>query len=85
MFLSIYRSLKNFATNSEDMRQRLVWNGYFGQIIPGRIAWPNDPAVGSPEDWEKKMKTSGIFADHITLQIAANVLNRDIIVIPVFR
>jgi hypothetical protein len=73
------------------MRERLVATGYYGQILPGRISWPApDPATGhndfgTAEEWMENMKGDAFYGDHVMLQVAANVFNRDIVLLPVFR
>ena len=54
-------------------------------IVTERLAWQYDPEIGTLEEWVEKMKAEGEFGDEIFLQLAANILNRDIIIIPVFR
>ena len=82
-------NLKKFFTandisDSQKFREKIVDFGYNLFIITGRLDWPYEDNE-TPEDWIEKMKRSGEFGDHIFLQLTANVLNRDIIIIPTFR
>ena len=52
--------------------------------MTGRYSWPNDPETGSFEDWVARMEKDGTFADEVFLQMVADTLHRDILIIPVF-
>ena len=60
------------------------------------MEWPdeeqddnNPDSLGTPEEWRARMEVpvreGGSYADNVAIQIAANVLNRDILLYPVFR
>ena len=41
--------------------------------------------MGSPSEWQQRMSQSGEFGDQVFLQLAANMRNRQKVIIPVFK
>ena len=63
------------------MRMNLAELSYKTQILPGKIPWP--VALGSPEEWAARIEAGGDMSPEdisIMIQIAANILNRDVVV-----
>ena len=51
------------------------------QCANNDIIWPFDDGLDQC-DWSKKMEVNGCFVDHIGIQICANFLGRNILIIP---
>ena len=91
IYTSIFvRALHDFASNAYEMRTKLIDYGYFGFILLKRIIWPEDDpdspeSFGTPESWRDAMSVEGAMGDHVMLQVTANVLNRYIVLIPIFK
>ena len=39
----------------------------------------------SPEEWRDQMSMDGEYGDQVLLQLAADILMRDIVIVPVFQ
>ena len=74
--------LKTFAKDQADLRQNISFDLF---ISTERLEWQYDPENGLPEEWKANMLEDSCFGDEIFLQLACNVLNRDIVIIPVFK
>ena len=74
----------NGISDAQTFRDQISDLGYNLFICTDRLVWPYENNE-TPEDWVAKMKMNSEYGDQIFLQLTANVLNRDIIIIPVFR
>ena len=74
-----------FAKDASEFRRKIVLNGFDMFIATERLTWSYDPEIGTPEEWVDKMSSDGVYGDEIFLQLASNILNRDIVIIPVFK
>ena len=43
----------------------------------GKLAWSFDSAIGTPDDWKKKVKNGGCWRDEVFLYLASNVLTAE--------
>ena len=58
-------------------------HGFWDYLEAGRLEWPDN--TETKEEWRDRMEKDGEYADHIMMQLTANVLNRDIIFHHVIR
>ena len=62
---------------SLQLREKLVDHGYCDYLEAGRLEWPGNSET--KEEWKERMEREGEYADHVMMQLTANVLNRDIV------
>ena len=53
-------------------------------VLTGRLNWAGDGEALNFQDWQDKMLENGEFGDHLFLQMASEVLNRNIAIVPIF-
>jgi hypothetical protein len=75
--------LRQFARSAQELRT-LVVDQLQMCLLSGRLQWNNDPNFESPSQWAQFMRVNGRYADHFMLELLAVVLNRQIILVPVF-
>ena len=64
------------------LRQAIV-NSLEIMVLTNRLTWIEDENTGPRQDWAASMSTNGQFVDHFFVQLAAEYLNRVIILYPV--
>ena len=70
------RRLSKFAPRgSLQLREKLVDHGYWDYLEAGQLEWPDNSET--KEEWKERMEREGEYADHVIIQLTANVLNRD--------
>ena len=75
--------MRRFASCHEVLRKKIIDLGS-SLVLTGRLNWAGDGYAASFEDWQNKMMQNGEFGDHLFLQMAAEVLNRNIAIVPIF-
>ena len=75
--------LKQFASSPDELRQKIL--AHFDMFLAtGRITFSSDEQFPTAQSWLQHMSQDGTFADHLALSLAAQVLNCEIILIPIF-
>merc|ERR1712088_1012569 len=73
-------SLASIAASHSQLRAKLV-QAAFNSVKAGKLTWPEGESV---EEWRSGMAEEGTMGDQVILQAAANLLQRQIVILPVF-
>ena len=78
-------SLSSYAESHWELCWKIVSEGYDKFLKTDLLCWPDDPLVGSKKEWRKKMLDPNEWGDEVVLNIASNLLEVDIKIIPAFQ
>ena len=70
----------SFAASHSQLRAKLVQAAY-NSVKAGKLTWPEGENV---EEWRSLMGQEGTMGDQVVLQAAANLFQRQIVILPVF-
>ena len=73
-------SLASLAASHSQLRSKLV-QAAFNSVKAGKLTWPEGESV---EEWRSLMVQEGTMGDQVILQTAANLFQRQIVILPVF-
>merc|ERR1712212_911639 len=73
-------SLASLAASHSQLRSKLVQASY-NSVKAGKLTWPEGESV---EEWRSGMVQEGTMGDQVILQAAANLFQRQIVILPVF-
>jgi len=73
-------SLASIAASHSQLRGKLVQAAY-NSVKAGKLTWPEGESV---EEWRSGMAQEGTMGDEVILQAAANLFQRQIVILPVF-
>merc|ERR1712018_230549 len=73
-------SLSSIAVSHSQLRGKLVQAAY-NSIKAGKLTWPEGESL---EEWRSGMAQEGTMGDQVILQAAANLFQRQIVILPVF-
>jgi len=73
-------SLSSIAASHSQLRGKLVQAAY-NSIKAGKLTWPEGESL---EEWRSGMAQEGTMGDQVILQAAANLFQRQIVILPVF-
>merc|ERR1712088_911332 len=73
-------SLASIAASHSQLRGKLVQAAY-NSVKAGKLTWPEGESV---EEWRSGMAQEGTMGDQVILQAAANLFQRQIVILPVF-
>jgi len=73
-------SLASLAASHSQLRSKLVQAAY-NSVKAGKLTWPEGESV---EEWRSGMVQEGTMGDQVILQAAANLFQRQIVILPVF-
>merc|ERR1712088_1171175 len=73
-------SLSSIAASHSQLRGKLVQAAY-NSVKAGKLTWPEGESV---EEWRSGMAQEGTMGDQVILQAAANLFQRQIVILPVF-
>jgi len=73
-------SLASIAASYSQLRGKLVQAAY-NSVKAGKLTWPEGESV---EEWRSGMAQEGTMGDEVILQAAANLFQRQIVILPVF-
>ena len=91
MFHSIYdqlqynAALRTFCGSQQELRVEVVNRGFTSFLSTGRLTWPGDPQLGTPDTWRRRMLRDGEWGDEVFLHLASNVLEVNIVIITAYR
>ena len=72
--------LASIAASHSQLRAKLV-QAAFNSVKAGKLTWPEGESV---EEWRSGMAQEGTMGDQVILQAAANLFQRQIVILPVF-
>merc|ERR1712198_455381 len=75
-----HASLASIAASLSQLRGKLVQAAY-NSVKAGKLTWPEGESV---EEWRSGMVQEGTMGDEVILQAAANLFQRQIVILPVF-
>merc|ERR1711872_379913 len=75
-----FHQVPSIAASHSQLRAKLVQAAY-NSVKAGKLTWPEGETV---EEWRMLMGQEGTMGDQVVLQVAANLFQRQIVILPVF-
>merc|ERR1712165_263615 len=75
-----FHKVPSIAASHSQLRAKLVQAAY-NSVKAGKLTWPEGETV---EEWRMLMGQEGTMGDQVVLQVAANLFQRQIVILPVF-
>merc|ERR1712165_234103 len=75
-----FHKVPSIAASHSQLRAKLV-QAAFNSVKAGKLTWPEGESV---EEWRSGMAQEGTMGDQVILQAAANLFQRQIVILPVF-
>ena len=75
-----FHQVPSIAASHSQLRAKLVQAAY-NSVKAGKLTWPEGETV---EEWRSLMGQEGTMGDQVVLQVAANLFQRQIVILPVF-